>query len=502
MPGAVSLAVQFLVSPVPGRTGSRSECAKQSPDCAAMAREGSVFPPRTASPCRCCAGLEEFCASFALCTTAQRLVCARFFELCAAMGAETTFQLPKTATQAADRASKGRDCAGMSLFCANRVVEHSSEPPRRGSPLSFRTEIFQVCTTRALCSSTQGAVCAARRRIRTTEGRGRTFRSARGETGPLPSGGSLAHTARDPFSPPNSRMPETASPLLVSSLLGAAQIEMALSCLGSLRALSAELVHLRLHDDGTLRPEDRERLAQELGDPIVVSRAEADDWTAPLLANRPALAALRARHPLFLKLVDLAARVGADRAEVEIAYCDTDILFRRPFSGLFRRPHLGAGATFMADVQNAYSVRSWQLLRHRRRLALPKRLNSGLFRFDLRGFDPDLLEWFAARPELHRTPPWIEQTAWALLAGRAGCWLFDSGQIAIPSSSGPLSREAVALHFVGPVRTRLPEALPEALNRRDEEPVEIRSAPASRLTAFGLAATEVGRRWSRLTRES
>lgn len=287
------------------------------------------------------------------------------------------------------------------------------------------------------------------------------------------------------------------APRLVSSLLGATQIEMALGCLGSLRALSAEPVRLRLHDDGTLRAEDRERLARELGEPTVVSRAEADDLTAPILASRPALAGLRTRHPLFLKLVDLAAHVAADRGEEEIAYCDTDVLFLRPFSGLFQRPDPRAGATFMADVQNAYSVRSWHLLRHRR-LALPERLNSGLFRFDLRNFDPDLLEWFAARPEFHRTPPWIEQTAWALLAQRAGCWLFDPGQIAIPDHAGPLSPQAVALHFVGPVRERLAEAPALTLDRQAEEPAKIESAPALRLAPLGLAATEVRRMVRRL----
>jgi hypothetical protein len=270
---------------------------------------------------------------------------------------------------------------------------------------------------------------------------------------------------------------------------------MALGCLGSLRALSVEPIRLRLHDDGTLRAEDREKLAVALGEPVVISRAEADELTAPLLSTRPALAALRARHPLFLKLVDLAVFAQVDRAE-EIAYCDADVLFQRPFSGLFRRPSPGAGATFMADIQNAYSVRSWQLLRHRR-LALPARVNSGLFRFALGGFDPDLLEWFAARPELHRTPPWIEQTAWALLAQRAGCWLYEPSQIAIPRAADPLPTEAVALHFVSPVRSRLAEAVPSALKRRGDQPVEIRSAPARRLSPFGLAATEIGRRWGR-----
>jgi len=151
----------------------------------------------------------------------------------------------------------------------------------------------------------------------------------------------------------------------------------------------------------------------------------------------------------------------------------------------------------MSDVQNAYSVRSWHLLRHRR-MRLPARANSGLILYRTRSFDPDLVEWYLSRREFQFAPPWTEQTAWALLAQRAGCWLFDSRQIAIPGAQKPLPAEAVALHFVSPVRSRLAEAVPSALDRRSEPPIEIRSAPARPLSPLGLAATEARRALRRL----
>ncbi|HXU34716.1 MAG TPA: hypothetical protein VN851_29405, partial [Thermoanaerobaculia bacterium] len=142
-------------------------------------------------------------------------------------------------------------------------------------------------------------------------------------------------------------------PRIVDSLLGRRQVEMAISCLASLIAHSADPIRLRLRDDGTLGEVDRERLAAALatpgGAPSFVSRAEADDLAAPWLARRPALALARRDHPLFLKLVDLAIPAAGD----EIAYCDADVLFLRPFSGLFRFPSLAAGAVLMSDVQNA-----------------------------------------------------------------------------------------------------------------------------------------------------
>ncbi len=275
---------------------------------------------------------------------------------------------------------------------------------------------------------------------------------------------------------------------------------MAIDCLGSLLAHSADPVRFRLRDDGSLGEEERARLESALGSavgsPVFLSRQEADDRVAPYLSRRPALARARREHPLFLKLVDLAIPEAGE----EIAYCDADVLFQRPFRGLFRFPGPDSDALFMSDVQNAYSLRSWHLALHRR-LRLLERVNTGVILYRTRAFDPDLVEWYLSRPEFLFAPPWTEQTAWALLAGRAGsgrCRLFDPAQIAIPRAASPLPSEAVAIHFVSPVRGRLAEALPSALARRGETPIEIRSLPARRLSPLGLAATEARRRLRRI----
>jgi len=274
----------------------------------------------------------------------------------------------------------------------------------------------------------------------------------------------------------------------VASLLGHAHVEMAALCLGTLLRGSAEPLALRLHDDGSLTSEDRERLAAALNDPEVVPRAEADERVAEVLARRPALAAFRRRNPLALKLIDAVVCAGP-----ELAYCDTDVLFLRPFSGLLPD---GAGAAFMADHQNAYSVRSWHLLRHRR-LRLPRHVNSGVIHFPTAAWDPDLLEWYLGRPEFGFAPVWAEQTAWALLGARAGCRLFDPAQIRIPKPGMQDSGEIVALHFVGPVRSLLAEWAGRPL--ADGPPVPIGRVPAGRCGAFDLAWTEVRRRLGRLS---
>lgn len=275
--------------------------------------------------------------------------------------------------------------------------------------------------------------------------------------------------------------------LSVASLVGHRQVEMAILCLGSLRRAAVEALRLRLHDDGTLTPEDRGRLAAGLGEPEFVARGEADARVEPLLAGRPHLRAFRARNPLALKLVDVVACAGD-----ELAYCDADVLFLRPVAGLFRPPPDAVGAVFMADRQNAYSLRSWQLLRHR--LALPRRVNSGVIFFRRRAFDPDLLEWYLSHAEFQVTPVWMEQTCWALLGARAGCRLLDSEQVALPESPPRLTPDLVALHFVGPLRHLLPAYADLAAGLPDERPIEIRTVAARPCGPLRLAGTEVARR--------
>jgi hypothetical protein len=276
----------------------------------------------------------------------------------------------------------------------------------------------------------------------------------------------------------------------VATLLGHAHVEMALSCLGSLLRYSADPLALRVHEDGSLTAEDRERLREGLGNPELVPRDEADERVGEALAGRPALRTFRRSNPLALKLIDIPLLHG----DGDLAYCDSDVLFLRPFADLFRFPGEEAGAVFMSDRQNAYSVRSWHLLAHPR-LALPCRVNSGILHFRTRFFDPDLLEWYLSRPELGFAPVWSEQTGWALLGARAGCRLWDPGLIRLPE--GKAEKDAVALHFVSPLRALLPGFLERAADRAGEPPVSVGTVPTRRCRPWDLAWTEARRRLRR-----
>jgi hypothetical protein len=284
-------------------------------------------------------------------------------------------------------------------------------------------------------------------------------------------------------------------PLLVSTLLCHAHVEMAMLCLRSLLRQAARPLRLRVHDDGSLTAADLDQLAADLDAPEVLSRREADARVADLLAPFPAARAFRAANPLALKLLDVPLLAAGD----ELAYCDSDVLFLRSFRRLFHLPP-AAGALFMCDPQHAYSVRSWQLLTEPR-LRLAGRVNTGIFTFRRRLFDPELVEWFLSRPQYRFAPVWVEQTCWALLAQPAGCRLLDPAAVGIPVPGCEPPAGQVALHFMSPFRSLLAPLAGRLAERAPAgEPVEIRSFKASRLTAAALAATELRRRLVRLRR--
>lgn len=272
-----------------------------------------------------------------------------------------------------------------------------------------------------------------------------------------------------------------AQPLVVTTLVGRTQTPAAQVCLESLRRYAAEPFRLRVHDDGTLREEELALLAP--GE--VVSRREADERMEEILARYPACRAYRRVNPLALKLLDAPLLNEGE----SLAFCDGDVLFLRPFSGLLTAE---AGAVMMADLQNAYSVRSWQLL-FDRRLRLPQRINTGVLRFRTALYDLDLVEWFLGRSGYLRTPVWVEQTAWALLAARAGCRVYDPRQVAFPERPARVPEEAVALHFISPRRDLLPAYLETVPDRTAEPPVVVRTVPARRCGWASLAGSE-GRR--------
>jgi hypothetical protein len=247
--------------------------------------------------------------------------------------------------------------------------------------------------------------------------------------------------------------PQLDKPLVVSTLVGHRDANMALTCLGSFVDFSVQKMLFRIHDDGTLTSADKQKLAEKLPVLRFVERGFADDRVTQILKKYPACLRYRSRHVLGLKLFDVALF----SQEEDLAFCDSDILFFRPFAGLFSWPDKGVGSLFMQDFQEAYALRPWEMLRH---IALPRRLNSGLFLIRGKYYDLDLIEAVIAHDyrAFEIFPYWLEQTCWGALAWRSNVRFWSPRQLQVIKNADCLNENMIAGHFTSSVRNLLNKA--------------------------------------------
>lgn len=239
---------------------------------------------------------------------------------------------------------------------------------------------------------------------------------------------------------------------------------------------SAEPLSFRIHDDGTLSSDDREQLRARLAISGFVDRPEADARMEEELRRHPACLAFRTRWIYGLKLFD----VPLFSNDADVAFCDSDILFLRPFRDLFTWPDAGTGCLFMQDWQDAYSLRPWHLSA---RLPIPAKLNCGLFLLRRHGYDLDFIEWLLSRNYgVFERLPWLEQTAWAALAWRIGGRYWVEHQIRTIQGSACLNDELIAGHFTSTVRG----LLLKTRNQPNRAAEKVLTEPMKRLKASQL----------------
>lgn len=280
----------------------------------------------------------------------------------------------------------------------------------------------------------------------------------------------------------------------VRTLIGHRQVDVGLRCLSSLMRYSVEPLSLIIHDDGTLTQEDCDLLTLHLEGAKVLSRGESDGLVLPLLAHHPKCRAYRQRHPLALKLIDMALI-----EQGELAYCDSDILFLKPYTQLFSWPNGMGAAIFMQDSQEAYSLYPWHI-RPFGDIKVPRKVNTGLILFRTCQYDLDFVEWFLGRPQLQQVfekrSHWIEQTCWAALGWRVGCYMWNANQLIIANMKmDRVTEETIGIHFVAAYRDNL-NGFPERSHELPptDEAVVINAFPAHKSSSLRLLAQDVRRR--------
>ena len=160
--------------------------------------------------------------------------------------------------------------------------------------------------------------------------------------------------------------------IIVQSLIGGSQLPFYLRCLKSLVTFCQDRIELQLHTDGSLSQEDKDFIHSELDETKVTIPDSAENTSRVLdcLQNRPNCQKLRKDSIWGIEFFD---PIFAFPDNPISFYLDADILFLRPFSGLFVHKQVKGGAIFLKDTQwDAYSFRPWQMLTDKKKLLAAK----------------------------------------------------------------------------------------------------------------------------------
>lgn len=180
---------------------------------------------------------------------------------------------------------------------------------------------------------------------------------------------------------------------------------------------------LRIHDDGTLKTENRAILQYHFPDARILDRQDVDSAIFTLLKKYPRCLDFRLTNHLAPKLFDFANYLQSDR----MLLLDCDVLFFSEPTALIRRienPQYAIN-TANADIATAYTVES-SLVQQNCGFTPIERFNSGLGLIHKASLNLDWIEEFLALPGIIGHFWRIEQTLFALCSSRFGVELLPS----------------------------------------------------------------------------
>jgi hypothetical protein len=247
--------------------------------------------------------------------------------------------------------------------------------------------------------------------------------------------------------------------IIVQSLIGGSQLPFYLRCLKSLVTFSQDPIDLQLHTDGTLSQKDKDSIHSELDGTIVniTDYSENSSLVLDYLQGRPNCQKFRKNSIWGIEFFDPIYAFPEDPISF---YLDADILFLRPFSGLFDRNHIKGGAVFLKDTQwDAYCFSPWQMLAGRKIPQTVKGITTGLVFWDKTVIDWDYLEWFLGEVHLHKIPEWIMPTAQAGLANRCEAKTISPRQIPNLYPNAQIHDVTFGVHLLGSYRKKWMEKL-------------------------------------------
>ena len=284
--------------------------------------------------------------------------------------------------------------------------------------------------------------------------------------------------------------------IIVQSLIGGSQLPFYLRCLKSLVTFCQDPIELQLHTDGSLSQEDRDFIHSELDVTMVAITDSYENSSRVLdyLQDRPNCQKFRKDSIWGIEFFDPILAFPKDPISF---YLDADILFLRPFSGLFDRKQVKNGAVFLKDTQwDAYSFRPWQMLLGKNKPQVVKGITTGLVFWDKGVIDWDYLEWFLGENHLHKIPAWIMPTAQAGLANRCDAKTIPPRQLPNLYPKSQIHDVTFGVHLLGSYRKEWMEKL-EASEKNQTENLPTMAPSFERCESqniFGYTLRQM-RRW-------
>ena len=240
--------------------------------------------------------------------------------------------------------------------------------------------------------------------------------------------------------------------IVVQSLIGGNQLPFYLRCLKSLVTFCQDRIELQLHTDGSLSQEDKDFIHSELdGTKVAITDcSENANRVLDSLQGKPNCQKVRKDSIWGIEFFDPIYAFPEDPISF---YLDADILFLRPFSGLFDREQVKYGAVFLKDTQwDAYSFRPLQMLIGKNKPQVVGGITTGLVFWDKMVIDWDYLEWFLGENRLHKIPEWIMPTAQAGLANRCEAKTICPRQLPNLYPNAKIHENTFGLHLLGSYR--------------------------------------------------
>jgi len=291
-------------------------------------------------------------------------------------------------------------------------------------------------------------------------------------------------------------VPQEDEKIIVQSLIGGSQLPFYLRCLKSLITFSQDRIDLQLHSDGSLSQEDKDSIHHRLdGTRVTITDSmENRNLVLDCLQARPNCQRVRKDSIWGIEFFDPIFAFPEDPISF---YLDADILFLRPFSGLFDRNQVKSGAVFLKDTQwDAYCYRPWQMLTNKKRPQVVKGITTGLVFWDKTAIDWDYLEWFLGEDRLHQIPEWIMPTAQAGLAHRCEAKTISPRHITNLYPNARIHEDTFGVHLLGSYRKQWMEKL-EARENNNVENLQTIAPSFERCISqnvFGYSLRQM-RRW-------